>query len=194
MKQRRIGTSAAVLLLAAWGTCAAQPSPLVRGEEMEKLAFLLGEWDGKVTRFQQGGRTLNVEESLSYRWDLGGPWLRGQDRTTLPGGKVIHNQMWITWDDVQKAYRGGWLDNVFPAIVTFEGRWLDARHLVLDSGLITIRGRSHQVTRTYTFISKDEYRTELRMSWDSGRLNKVGEGHYRRSPESKHEGPPRGES
>jgi len=159
-----------------------RPSILLdRGPELIRLDRFIGHWKGELTRYLPGGRTLNVAPHVEFDWDVGGVWLRGRDTTTLPSGDVIENVTWMTWHKRDRRYHGAWQDNVFPSFTTFTASWSeDEDELVLDSGATTVNGRAHRIIQTYRFVSDDEYRTQMRQSWDDGPLNVVATAVFRR--------------
>ena len=179
------GVTAALAITVA----AALPAPgetfsipvLERGEELERLEFLIGRWSGRLTRYLPNGETLEVSPSLENLWSLGDAWLESRDLTELPDGTVIHNLTWLTWGAREGGYVGAWHDNVMPGFVTFKGRWLEGEKLELDTGEIQLFGRSHRVVFTYGKVSDDEFTVEMLQAWDGDEPRKVAEGHFTRA-------------
>lgn len=84
---------------------AAQPSasdPAARRQAMQRLAFLVGEWSGDARTTTGPGRTLNVRQTESVRFVLGGQALviEGVGRELangVPGDTVFHAFGVLDW-------------------------------------------------------------------------------------------------
>jgi hypothetical protein len=178
MSRKRILFAALIL-----GVCAAslaQPQPPTRGEELNRLDFLAGEWSGRLQRYLPSGETLELEPRVTFEWGAGGIWLRGRDDIELPDGGVSPCVSQITWDPDEGVYVGSWQDNVVPGSVTFEGRWLDEKRLELDSGEFDLQGRRNRVIVTYAKVSENEFRTVIRQSRDNGEPKTIARGRFRK--------------
>lgn len=177
-------TLTAIALLTLAPRTSAQVPLLERGEEMQKLERFLGAWEGQITRHLPNGATWELANHVNYTWDVGEAWLKSHDAVPLPDGATIQAMMWMTWHAKERRYHGGWQDNVFPQIVLFTATWKEEGDaLVLDSGLFDIGGRPHRVVQTFTFVSDDEYRTEMRQAWGDDEPKLVAEGRFTRVAE-----------
>lgn len=154
---------------------------LERGPELARLEPLIGSFEGRLTRYLPNGETLEIAPMLETVWSVGGAWLESRDKSELPGGTVIHNRTWMTWDPRDGTYKGAWQDNVMPGFVTFTGRWLDASTLELDTGTFELFGRPHRVVFVYTIATKEAFSIEMRQSWDGAEPTKVAEGRFVRT-------------
>jgi hypothetical protein len=115
---------------AAKPAAAAAPQP---GPEMDKLKFLLGNWnvDAEYAKSQmvpQGGKAPGW-----YRAQLGpgGFSIVADFEADSPFGKEIGHQV-LSWDPKQKSYTTVTVGNSFPGVVVGHARW-DGENLITES-------------------------------------------------------------
>jgi hypothetical protein len=82
-------------------------------KEMEKLHPLVGTWKGKEKHFEPGNATpIEVESTITNTLTLGGHFLRGEYKTTMPGMGDFTGLQMMSYDPVAKKYVVYWFDSV----------------------------------------------------------------------------------
>jgi len=102
-RTRRFTTAFAALALA--GAALAQPAPVADPQApMQKLAFLVGEWEGEAWIQMGPERRDTVSQHESVEWRLGGEVLLIQG-TGRQGERTVHSALaTLAWDPTRQAY------------------------------------------------------------------------------------------
>ncbi len=142
-----------VVLVVALGAGPQQDTPKPTGadaivapnEGCARLAMLEGPWRVTETHFGHGGSEVVVTGTEENRWALQKHALR-RLYSTKSGQSFYQAMGLLTWDDVDKKYRGVWIDNTTTA------------------GPATVTGEWNEKTKTmtYTVESKDAGGTKAR--------------------------------
>ena len=92
----------AILILVLLGFLAAPglPAQTSLSPEHEVIDFLVGEWR-TLSEFPDG---REVEGDLSYRWVLGGAWMKVEFYGEPPDGSVWESHVMQRWNQEEEAY------------------------------------------------------------------------------------------
>jgi len=82
-------------------------------KELEKLHAFVGTWKGKEKHFEPGNTTpIEVDSTVTNTLALGGHFIRGDYKTSIPGmGEFLGMQM-ISYDPAKKKYLIYWFDSM----------------------------------------------------------------------------------
>ena len=81
-------------------------TPVLAGEEMKKLDFLLGDWAGEATVRMGPGEPEKVFQTERIQPKLGGEIIVIEGLGKDAGGKTVHDALAIlSWDPEKKHYR-----------------------------------------------------------------------------------------
>jgi hypothetical protein len=82
-------------------------------KEMEKLHGLVGTWKGKEKHFEPGNPTpLESDASITNTLTLGGHFLRGEYKSSIPGMDEFTGMQMISYDPETKKYVIYWFDSM----------------------------------------------------------------------------------
>lgn len=126
--------AAAILLIAGGASCSAQQAgPMVSAgtKEMERLAPLIGTWDGTFTApATQFTAAQTAPFTASFRWVLNNCHLAGSLNYVIDG-RPYEAQILISYDWNAKQHIAHWVDNASTQALTYHGNFTDARNLTL---------------------------------------------------------------
>lgn len=82
-------------------------------KEMERLHALVGTWKGKEKHFEPGNTTpIEVESTITNTLVLGGHFLRGDYKTSIPGMGEFTGMQMMSYDPATKKYVVYWFDSM----------------------------------------------------------------------------------
>ncbi|MEO7453265.1 MAG: DUF1579 family protein [Fimbriimonadales bacterium] len=82
-------------------------------KEMEKLHALVGTWKGKEKHFDPGNTTpMEVDATITNKLTLGGHFLQGDYKTSIPGFGEFSGLQMISFDPATKKYVIYWFDSM----------------------------------------------------------------------------------
>ena len=146
---------------------AAQPPTTGPAKELKKLECFVGTWEGSGTATMAPGAPEGPWTSKSsYRWVLGGHFLREDTRVDLPGGMGHLGFInYMGWDRENKKYMSFMVGN--DGMVQ-----TSAPHWTSDSTIVqvnqTIEGGQLMTDRWITHIENGEYDFEGHRAIDDG--------------------------
>jgi hypothetical protein len=101
---------------AAFAFFVSPPSP-----EMERLAWLIGEWSSVERSTAPGRDPVDFTLDGKNEWSLGGAAIRIEETLHLPGGTKSYNLIIIRWDAQAKNYRMSLYVSAAPNAREFTG-------------------------------------------------------------------------
>jgi hypothetical protein len=82
-------------------------------KEMEKLKPFVGTWKGKEKHFEPGNTTpIEVDATITNTLALGGHFIRGDYKTSIPGFGEFTGLQMTSYDPVAKKYIVYWFDSM----------------------------------------------------------------------------------
>lgn len=104
---------------------------------MQKLAFLLGSWSGRLTVNLTYALGFETNGTLVGSWDMNGHFLKLRGTTRFEGGKSVDVEVRLAYDTGGKTYRGFFftdgLATAWYAKGNFKGKDLVMRCKAVDA-------------------------------------------------------------
>lgn len=93
------------------GTALAQMPEMTPPKELEKLHAMVGTWKGKEKHFEPGAaEPMMADATITNTLVLGGHYLRGDYKTTIPGFGDFSGMEMLSYDPATKKYMLWWFD------------------------------------------------------------------------------------
>jgi hypothetical protein len=82
-------------------------------KEMEKFHSMVGTWMGEEKHFEPGApQPIEVTSTTVYRLVLGGHFLQGDYKTSIPGMGDFSGMQMLSYDPQSKSYQMVWFDSM----------------------------------------------------------------------------------
>ena len=143
--KRNILTCAAIALVFTV-VASAQMGPMQKSPELDKLNFLVGEWNSQDELYFNPGAEPNKTTGLSnFSWEVGDLWLKQDFVSNMGPMGTMYGVGYITWDTEKGVYINHWIDNFSTANYTTTGSFNEDGGLVFtgtqQNGPVTIHDR-----------------------------------------------------
>jgi hypothetical protein len=150
-----------MLLIFSFLTVFAQPKPVQRTKEFDKLNVFIGKWQTEGKIFPgKGIPPIETAGMHTFEWVMSKTWLMNKTE-----GSRVQGHGYITWDRESGKYAFIWFDNFITKPAEYHGDWMDSQTLVFNRQ--TISGETKAFSRiTWQVISDNEIKMTREVSAD----------------------------
>jgi hypothetical protein len=134
-------------------------------KEMSLAAFLLGNWTGSMTFYDQGKTTKSTGTIVGKR-ALGGRYV-SSDHTYRMGGMTMTGMHLLTYDPSEKAWKAWWFDSAAPGAMELTGDF-SGNKLVMTSKPTPIPGMPNPASFRATWVKVSAKKLDFTLEMKGG--------------------------
>lgn len=161
-QEERIMKKISLLLVVGMVSFAVAQMPPPKPEELKKLEFLIGKFDGKQKMFMDPSQPPTESKgSVESKWILDGRYLSWGYKGDFMGMKM-EGFFTITFDPSIKKYIGTWIDNMGNGILVMKGNF-EGSKLILTTDEMDVEGMGKVTMRSTYWAIEGGFHFDLDM-------------------------------